>query len=210
MLSKLLESKAFKLIKDFRELWGTLAFLIPFFTTPLAPDLIAISDKSILLFPIIEQNKEPVSERGAPSLLTIRLVNRSSDVIQSIDLVINGLEEVISTAVTSSSPRVVKEATGAARIERIARSSFHFPSIPNIPPRQTVTIQIAGHFDGQFWFQSPIELTSSAKSTRVFIATPTYGVFAFVYQNTEILVVTFLVFLVGIGLWRASKNNHVY
>lgn len=210
MLNKLLESRFYKYLKAFKELIGVLLFVASFVLPPLRPDLVTVVREEHFAIPlsvVTQSLTELQSDQSGLTLLTIELINRTYAPIQGVELIVNGVDEVAVSAATSTSLKLRKEALDLGKIEATSKQSFHFPNIENVPPRQAILVQIVGRLNEQ-WMSAPrVQVTSSAKSSRVIQMTQVSGLFGFVYENSGILVAIALVFLVGIGLWRLTSDD---
>lgn len=209
MLNKLLESKAYTYLKGFKELIGVLLFVAPLVLSPLNPDLVTVVRQEHLAIPIsaVPQSlQKSTAAQSGLTLLTIELINHSSDPVHGVEVVVNGIDEVAVSAATSTSARLAKESLNLGKIEPKSDQSFYFPYVENIPPRQAIMIQIVGRLNEQLMFFPRVEVKSSAKSSRVVRTVQVSGFFGFIYENRNLLVAVALVFLAGIGLWRISNE----
>lgn len=207
MLKKFMAGKIFQRLKDFKEALGMLIFFGAFIAGPLNPDLVTVVRTEDLVIalpsgPHSAGTKENSNFHGGYTLLTIELVNRSTELIQGVELTVDGVMEVAGSAATSTSKHLSRDLADMGRIEKRASGTYFFPALSRIPPRQAIKIQVAGRFAEQF--TQRVRVVSSAKTARTVESIPVYGLAGFLYENAGVIGAVLVAILVALGLRRMS------
>ena len=194
-----------KVLSAFKEAMGVALFYLLLISQPLYSDLVVAFEVSDYFLPDKGANSTSKSSNKS-SLMTLLLVNETSDPINNIELEIRGVRKINSIGARSSSIRLEKAREELVKFEERDNDSIFLKNIKHIPPGHNIQLQIAAEFLTLI-FDERIKITSSAKSKSVTEYTKVSGFWVFLYHQSTLIFTIIAIPLIFIGIKRYFKEE---